>query len=107
MTLQADLDALGRMSKNLQDLASATKMEAETPGMTSPGLDSDMPSLTAARAMSNHSVPEIQRTIADRYTEVSDLVAQARSQFNKSEEDVRATILSAGNLLPSSAIRER
>jgi len=66
-----------------------------------PDAGADSPSLVAARAVSSKTIPSLQNTIADRFSEVGNLIEVARTQFARAEGDLTAVITSAGTLLPS------
>jgi hypothetical protein len=104
--LQLELNALGRLQPELRVLGGLLKMAASNASAGTPvDAESDMPSLVAARSVSDQTIPAVQTLLADRFIEVGDLVEQARTQFARADDDRAAVITSAGSLLPTAAPR--
>ncbi|BDB40902.1 MULTISPECIES: hypothetical protein [Mycobacterium] len=102
-TLELELEALGRARPALAALGSSLRSLAQAPQMSAtadPGADS--PSLVAARAVSSQTIPAVQGIIADRFTEVGDLIDMARTKFAESDQTLTTAITAAGSLLPPS-----
>ncbi|WP_459968879.1 hypothetical protein [Mycobacterium sp. MUNTM1] len=96
-----EIEALGRLRPELSDLGSSLKHAAQSPykGAT-PDPAGDSPSLVAARAVSSEAIPAVQSAIADRFTEVGDLVEMARTRFTRADQDLITAINAGGSLLP-------
>lgn len=99
--LEVELAALGRLSTELDRLGASLSAASDRPGMSAtPDAGTDMPSLAAARPVSAETIPGVQGTVGARFTEVGDLVDQARTRFKNTDDDRGAVITSAGSLLP-------
>jgi hypothetical protein len=99
--LELELEALGRLRPQLNNLGSSLKAAAQSPQAGPvPDSSADSPSLTAARAVSNEAIPAVQAVIADRFVEVGDLVELARTKFARVDQQLVTAINAAGSLLP-------
>lgn len=96
--LKADLDALGRLAKQLKALSDKVSASAETPVG---GASGDSPAAVAARQVSEQVVPGVQKMVAGRISAVADLAGQTATQFGDTEEHVRASLASMGTLAPA------
>ncbi|MDO3068472.1 hypothetical protein P5W11_09635 [Mycobacteroides abscessus subsp. bolletii] len=93
--LEVDLDALGKLSPQLEGFAAKLTKAAEShPG----GESGASPSTVAIRALVEKSIPGLQRTLAARLNTVADLTQQAKTQFGDTEEHIQQTIKSAAGL---------
>lgn len=93
--LKADLAALGKLSPELQGLASKlTKAASAHPG----GESGRSPATVAIGKLVGKSIPNLQRTLAARLNTVADLSAQTVTQFGDTEEHVAQAIRSAAGL---------
>jgi len=93
--LEVDLDALGKLSPELQGLATKLTTAANShSGVESGG----SPATTAIRALVEKSIPGVQRTLAARLNTVADLSQQAKTQFGDTEAHIQQTIRSAAGL---------
>jgi hypothetical protein len=99
--LDVEIEALGRLQPQLSVLGSALKQAAQSPqaGAT-PDPAADSPSLVAARAVSSEAIPAVQSVMADRFTEVGELVEMARTRFARADQDLTTAINAGGSLLP-------
>jgi hypothetical protein len=99
--LELELEALGRLRPELRTLGGLLRAAADHPSAGAVAdADADSPSLVAARAVSNETIPTAQKAVADRFLEVGDLIELARAQFARSDGDLTTVITSAGSLLP-------
>lgn len=96
--LKADLDALGRLSKQLKALSDKVSASAAKPAGSVSG---DSPSAVAAQQVSTQVVPGVQKMVAGRISAVADLAAQTATEFGDTEEHVRASLASMGTLAPA------
>ncbi|RUP06858.1 MAG: hypothetical protein EKK34_01910 [Mycobacterium sp.] len=104
--LELELEALGRLRPTLGVLGGLLRMGAQHPQAgAAPDPTGDSPSLVAARAVSNETIPGVQQVVADRFIEVGDLVEVARTRFAQADGDRASVITSAGDLLPSTPPR--
>ncbi|CPS24996.1 Uncharacterised protein [Mycobacteroides abscessus subsp. abscessus] len=93
--LKVDLAALGKLSPQLQGLATKlTKAATSHPG----GESGRSPATVAIGKLVSRSIPNVQRTLAARLNTVADLSAQTVTQFGDTEEHVTQTIRSAAGL---------
>jgi hypothetical protein len=96
--LQADLDALGRLQPDLAVLAWQVTQGVPQVIPAAGTIDADaVPSLAAAQAMSNHTLPVVQTTVAGRFNKLAEMIELARRGFITSEEQ----LLTAVNTLPT------
>jgi hypothetical protein len=99
--LQVEIDALGRLRPQLSELGNSLRQAAQSSHMgATPDPGADSPSLVAARAVSGEAIPAVQSVIADRFTEVGDLVEMARTRFTRADQDLITAINAGGSLLP-------
>lgn len=102
--LELQLEALGRLRPQLELLGNSLRMRAQAPNMSAPAdPGGDSPSLVAARAVSSQTIPAVQGVIANRFTEVGDLVEMARLQFAESDQTLITAINAGDSLLPPPA----
>jgi len=93
--LKVDLAALGKLSPQLQGLATKlTKAATSHPG----GESGRSPATVAIGKLVSKSVPNVQRSLAARLNTVADLSAQTVTQFGDTEEHVTQAIRSAAGL---------
>lgn len=96
--LKVDLEALGRLSPQLTDLAAKV---SEAAGKARSAPSGDSPSAKAAQTVAGQVLPGVQKMVATRISNVADVVEQTRTQFGDTEEHIQASLASVGNLLPS------
>lgn len=93
--LKIDLEALGKLSPDLQGLATRlTKAASSHPG----GESGRSPATVAISKLVSKSIPNMQRSLAARLNTVADLSAQTVTQFGDTEEHITQTIRSAAGL---------
>lgn len=93
--LKIDLEALGKLSPDLQGLATKlTKAANSHPG----GESGRSPATVAIGKLVSKSIPNMQRSLAARLNTVADLSAQTVTQFGDTEEHITQTIRSAAGL---------
>lgn len=93
--VKVDLAALGKLSPELQGLATKlTKAASAHPG----GESGRSPATVAIGKLVEKSIPGLQRTLAARLNTVADLSAQTVAQFGDTEEHIEQAIRSAAGL---------
>lgn len=93
--LKVDLAALGKLSPQLQGLATKlTNAATSHPG----GESGRSPATVAIGKLVSRSIPNLQRTLAARLNTVADLSAQTVTQFGDTEEHITQTLRSAAGL---------
>lgn len=96
--LRVDLDALGRLKPQLDQLAGEVKegVPGEIPaaGVVDAGA---VPSLAAAQEMTTRTLPVVKSAVAGRLMKVGELIDHARSGFVTAD----GQLLSAVNKLPT------
>ena len=102
--LQMDMDALGRLSPQVQGVAGRLTNDrdgSDALGGLAVGAGEQTPSLAAARTVSAEVVPGIEKQVANRFTVVADLVTQAARRIQELDEaGLQNLVSSAPTLLP-------
>lgn len=93
--LKVDLEALGKLSPELDTLGKKLYGKAANPPKVEAG---DAPSLVAVRELLTQAIPGLQRAFAGRCTNVADWSVQAKNGFGDTEEHVTQLIRSTGGL---------
>ncbi|WP_193604097.1 hypothetical protein [Mycobacteroides abscessus] len=93
--MKVDLEALGKLSPELNTLANKLSGKAARPPKVEAG---EAPSLVAVRELLSQAIPGLQRAFAGRCTNVADWSVQAKNGFGDTEEHVTQLIKSTGAL---------
>lgn len=93
--LKLDLEALGKLSPELSDIAKRVNAKASSPAKIEAG---EAPSLVAVRELVTQAIPGLQRAFAGRCANVADLSVQTRNGFGDTEEHVTQLIASVSGL---------
>jgi hypothetical protein len=99
--LQVDLDALGRLKPQLDQLAGEVK--EGVPGVIPVGGVVDagaVPSLAAAQEMSTRTLPVVKLAVAGRLMKVGELIDYARSGFLTADGQLRDAVNTLPTLQP-------
>jgi hypothetical protein len=100
-SLQADLDALGRLLPQLTSLSAEVSKGA--PGSVPAGGTVDsaaVPSLAAAQEMSTRTLPVAQAAVAARFGKMGEMIEKARAGFAKSDGELQQAINTVPTLQP-------
>jgi hypothetical protein len=106
--LQADLDALGRLKPQVEELAGEVK--AGVPGEIPAGGTVDAgaaPSLAAAQEMSTRTLPLVRLTVAGRFTKVAEMIDYARSGFLTADGQLLEVVNKVPTLRPPPNVATR
>jgi hypothetical protein len=99
--LQVDLDALGRLKPQLDQLAGEVKegVPGVIPvgGVVDPGA---VPSLAAAQEMSTRMLPVVKSAVAGRLMKIGELIDHARSGFVTADGQLRDAVNKLPTLQP-------
>lgn len=102
--LQMDMDALGRLSPQVQGVADRLLKDHDGSDLLhglKAGADGGTPSLQAARTVTTDVVPGIEKQVANRFTLVADLVTEAARRIKELDEaGLQALVSAAPTLLP-------
>ncbi|WP_078322659.1 hypothetical protein [Mycobacteroides chelonae] len=93
--LKLDLEALGKLSPELNSLAANLRKRADSPPKVEAG---ETPTMEAVRRLATQAMPAVQRTFAGRCANVADLSVQTQHGFGDTEEHVRQLIESVAGL---------
>ncbi|WP_255794692.1 hypothetical protein [Mycobacteroides abscessus] len=93
--LKLDLEALDKLSPELNTLATNLTKKADNPPKVEAG---DTPTMAAVRRLATQAMPSVQRAFAGRCANVADLSVQTRHGFGDTEEHVRQLIESVAGL---------
>ncbi|MUM19907.1 hypothetical protein FZI91_04370 [Mycobacterium sp. CBMA271] len=93
--LKVALEALDKLSPELQGMAKQLNGQAASPAKVK---DGDVPSQVAARRLVMQALPGLQRAFAGRCSNVADLSVQTKNGFGDTEEHVTQLIQSVTGL---------
>ena len=104
--VEVQVAALARVAPELAVLGALVKLGTST-AVPEADAAADSPSLSAIRAVSAHTIPDVRSTVADRFVAVGTDAQQVAVEFAKTsgslvrtEADVTAAMTGSGSLLP-------